>query len=177
MGKAKRLSYGFFGLLMMICSVLMVRFPKYGYLFALGVLELTLIAYGIRQLMFYLLMARHMVGGIRIFYQSVLVLDAGLFALSLHDMPRAYVMMYLVGSMLVSGVLNAARARETRRQGSTHWKYAMFTGLVKIVLSFVCMFYISSETLITIIYSAGLFYAGVARIVNASRQTAIVYIP
>ena len=177
MGKAKRLSYGFFGLLMMICSVLMVRFPKYGYLFALGVLELTLIAYGIRQLVFYFLMARHMVGGIRIFYQSILVLDAGLFALSLHDMPRAYVMTYLVGSMLISGIINVARAYETRRQHSPHWKFAMLTGLVKIVLSVVCMFHIDSEMLITLLYSAGLFYAGVSRIVNASRQTAIVYIP
>ena len=177
MGMAKRLSYGFFGLLMMVCSVLMVHFPKYGYLFALGFLELTLIIYGIRQLMFYFLMARYMVGGVRIFYQSILVLDAGLFALSLHDMPRAYVMTYLVGTMLISGVINVARANETRQQHSPHWKFVMLTGLVKIVLSVVCLLNISSETLITLIYSAGLFYSGISRIVNASRQTAIVYVP
>ena len=53
----------------------------------------------------------------------------------------------------------------------------MLTGLVKIVLSVACILNIDSEALITLIYGAGLFYAGVSRIVNASRQTAIVYIP
>lgn len=177
MGKAKRLAYGFFGLILMACSVLMVCLPKYGYHIVLLILELTLIAHGTKQLLYYALMARYMVGGIRIFYQGVLVLDAGFFALSLHTMPRQYVMMYLVGGMLLSGIIDAAYANETRRQGAKHWRYSMFTGSVKIIISFACMFHIDSAVIITLIYSAGLFYSGIARLVDAFRQKATVYAP
>ena len=177
MGKAKRVSYGILGLLLILCSVLMACLPQYGYQIVLLVLELTLLVYGIKQLLFYFFMARHMVGGIRIFYQSILILDAGFFALSLHDMPRQYVMMYLVGGMLISGFLDAARARDIRRQNSPHWKYTMFSGLVKIGIFFACLFHIDSELLITLIYSVGLLHSGVERIVTAFRQTAIVYEP
>ncbi len=176
MGSVKRISYFFLGLLMILSSFVMFTWPEIGYELVLLILELTLLIHGIRQLVFYGLMARHMVGGINVFYNGLFYLDAGLFTLYLSDMPRIYVMIYLIGCMLFSGVTDAAHANEMRKQKFRHWKYELFSGLVKVLISLVCLFHINSMEIIAIVYGIGLLHSAVTHIVTAFRRTAIVYV-
>ncbi len=176
MGSVKRVTYFFLGVIMMLCSFLLFLAPKDGYQIVLLILEITLFLYGVRQLAFYFSMARYMVGGIRIFYLGILILDASLFALYLDDLPRMYSMLYLIGYMLISGAIDVARANEARRQKSGHWKYQMFCGAVKMIVSVVCLFHIDSAEMIAIIYGIGLLHSAATHIVTAFRRTAIVYV-
>lgn len=176
MGSAKRVSYFFLGLIMMLCSLIMFWYPEVGYQVVLLILELMLLIRGIRQLIFYFCMARHMVGGISIFYHGILLFDAGLFALNLHDVPRMYAMLYLIGYMLFSGVIDAGRANEVRKQNSGHWKYQLFSGIIKILVSFICINYLDSMEIIAMIYGIGLLHSALLHIVTAFRRTAVVYV-
>lgn len=176
MGSAKRVTYFLSGLLMMLCSVLVISSPEAGYQIVLLILELMLLIRGVRQLVFYFSMARFMVGGISIFYRGLLLLDAGLFALNLDNVPRMYTMLYLIGYMLIAGLVDAAYANEERRQRYGRWKYQMFSGTVKIVISFICLFHLGSVEIITAIYGVGLFFSAVSHMVTSFRRSAIVYV-
>lgn len=176
MGSAKRVSYFFVGLIMMLCGLILFMELEDGYQDVLLILEVMLLLHGIRKLVFYFTMARHMVGGINIFYQGILTFDAGLFALNLHDVPRIYAMLYLIAYMLVTGVIDAVRTNEIRKQGSRQWKYQMLTGMIKILISIICIFHLNSAEIIAIIYGVGLFSSAISHIVTAFRRTAIVYV-
>ena len=176
MSSAKRVSYFFSGLLMIVCGLIVIWQPEEGYQVVLFILELTLLFRGIRQLVFYFSMARHMVGGISIFYQGLLLFDAGLFALNLNNVPRMYSMLYLVGCMLLSGMTDAARANEERKQKFGHWKYEIVSGGIKILISFICIFHLNSIEIIATIYGLGLLYSAIYRIVISFRRSAIVYV-
>ncbi len=176
MGKAKRIAYFFKGLVMIIASLIMFAWPEEGYLVVLFILEMTLLIHGIQKIWYYFSMARFMVGGINIFYRGLLIFDAGLFTLNLRNMPPIVTMLYLIAVMLFSGVINVAKANETRKQKSIHWKYSMFSGGVKILVAIVCIFHLHSAEIITTIYSIGLFCSAVSHIVTSFRKTAIVYV-
>ena len=77
------------GILMLFFVALLLLLPNEAYYLVAGVLGLMLIIYGIRLLWYYLTMARHMVGGKTILYQSVIVIDLGLFSSTLMSVSSA----------------------------------------------------------------------------------------
>lgn len=176
MNQAKRISYIFTGLLTAICSLILFIWNDEGFGFILLILEFSLLLHGIQKLLFYFKMARHMVGGIRIFYEGLLYLDAGLFTLTLNDVPKIFGILYLITVMFISGIIAVLKANEIRRQKSSIWKYSMFSGVVKTLIAFSCLFHLDSFSNITMLYSIGLFYSSISHIVTAFRKTAIVYI-
>ncbi len=176
MGKAKRIMYVVTGLFMIASSVIMSVFYEVGYIVVLIILEIMLFAHGIRLLFYYFTLARYMVGGISIFYKGILFLDSGLFALNMDDIPRPYAMVYLVGCLIVSGVIDVMRANTARKLESAHWKYQCSSGIIKIIVSVICLCLINSPAMLTIIYSLGLLHAGIGRIATAFRETDIVYV-
>ena len=86
-----------FALLMIVVAVMLLALPdEDGLDVVLFILMLGFAIKGIKDIIFYFTMARHMVGGKMILFQGVVVLDFAMFTGSLTDVPRIYVMVYLI---------------------------------------------------------------------------------
>ena len=106
----------------------------------------------------------------------IIMIDMGLFTASLTDVPVVYMMLYLVGLHLFSGVIDMMRALEAKRLKSGSWKLQLFEGMVNVILAVLCLLHIRSFAVAVLIYAAGLAWSGLIRIVRALRKTAIAYI-
>ena len=176
MSNSKRVLRILRGLVLLLCSALLLWQPDDGYLFVVFILDLSLILYGFRLLFYYFTMARYTVGGMAVFYKSILVIDAGLFMFGLRETPQKYVMLYLIAGLIFSGGVDVLEATGARKLEAASWKYQFFYGAVKILAAVVCLFCLNSVRLVTLVYSAGLVHSALSDIVSACRRTAIVYI-
>ena len=138
-------------------------------------LGLYLVVYGVRSLLYFATMARHMVGGLSILIVAVIAIDLGSLALAFSDQPRVSIVMYLVGYNVYTGIVTVARAIESRMFESS-WLLTLGHGLVNIALAVLCIVFIGSDQIVIAIFCFGLFYNACVRLVSALRPTEIVYI-
>ena len=167
------------GLIMLLCSGGMFYDPENGLYIVALLLSGSLIAYGIRCLSLYIFMARHMVGGKAILYRGIIILDLGVFTLSMVDNPKFYVIFYLLGIHAFAGVLDIMRTLEARRYGAPSWRRSLLDGVGNIavaVFAVIVGFFLHSTRDLVYLYAACLFYSACTQIVTAFRKTAIVYI-
>lgn len=176
MSSSQRIANVILGLFTILLGVIMIIPDDGNYLIVLLLLELSLFFTGIRQLFYYFTMAKYMVGGIYIFFKGLFLLDAGLFAMNMDHVPRQYAMIYLIIGMAFSGAVAILRALETKRMRSAKWKYPVFIGVVEILISVVCLFFLNDPNILSIVYSVGLIHSGGARIITSLQPSAIVYI-
>lgn len=179
MSKIQRIRNVIFGLLMIILSLIMGIIPKVGINIAIFILCITLIFIGLRFIRYYITMARYMVGGKTLLVLGVTILDLGLFALAMSSVPLAYIMLYLIISYAFSGVIDILRALEARSYDAPSWKFNFSSGAINVAVAILALLFgtvFRSPDMVTYIFSAGLFYSGVTRIISAFRRTAIVYI-
>ena len=165
---------------MLLVAGLMFRFPKDGLSIAAGLLSLTMLLSGVQTLLYYVSMARHMVGGRMQLYQGVILLDMGMFTLSLVDEPRLYIILYLLGIHAFAGLVDILRGLEARRNGGPNWRWKTAYGGINLaigVLALGCAFFQGSVRMVTMLYAGGLVYAALLQITSLFRRTAIVYIP
>ena len=73
------------GVGMIAGGILMTLYPDMGIGAAALILSISLTLYGFRQIIYYITLARKMVGGRRILYRGVIILDLGLFTLTVSD--------------------------------------------------------------------------------------------
>ena len=175
MTKTQRVKNILLGLLMILVGLLFMLSPTSFYPAITGLLCLGLIIRGIRLLFFYFSMARHMVNGRSMLYQAVILIDLGLFAGSLTQVPLIYVMIYLAIIHLFTGVIDILRALEAKKYGSS-WKLNLSHGIVNVLIAFTCIIFIKITWLAVTIYSIGLIYSGAMRIGTALRKNRMVYI-
>ena len=167
------------GVLTVLCGLLMALDPGHGLHIALLILGITLLLAGIRYLRFYRSMARHMIGGRSILILGVILLDFGIFTLSLHSVQIEFLTVYLLAAYAFSGVVDILGALEARGYEAKSWRMKMSTGIVNILVAAAALFcgvLMKSPDLVVYIYSFGLIHSGVMRIISAFRRTAIVYI-
>ncbi|MCR5024207.1 MAG: hypothetical protein K6A90_07755 [Lachnospiraceae bacterium] len=165
------------GLIMIVVAVIFIVDPSDdAYLFVIAVLTLGLLIRGLKDIIFYFTMARHMVGGKMILFQGVIVLDFALLTGSLSDVPKIYILLYLVVIHAFSGVVEILRAMEARRTVSGPWKMKFTHGIVDFLLAISCFIYIRQTYTVLIIYSIGLLYSAVMRIANSLRRTTFILI-
>ena len=176
MNSFKRVMNIFAAIIMIACAALMFLDPGNGFKLVILLLTLTLTIRGLRLIIYYISMARHAVGGIAILYEGIILFDAGLFATSLGNVPLVYTMLYLIICMLVSGGIDVMRANEARGMDAERWKLQMFYGAGNVVLAIVCIFFLNTAALLSIVYGISLLHSAVCRIITAFRRTAIVYI-
>lgn len=179
MSKFGRIKNVIIGILMLIGAVLLFVLPNDGYFIVSLILCVTLIAHGIKTLIYYFTMARHMVGGVSILFVGIIILQIGLFTLSLSNIPRFFVMMYLIGIYSFEGVIDILRALEEKKLDSPYWKFKLGTGVINIlvgVFALVCGVILKSTTLMVYIYGVGVVYSAVMRIISAFRKYSVVYI-
>ena len=165
------------GLFMVIGGLLMIHDPEDGYVIMTFIMGVTLLIRGIQNLVYYFTFARHMVGGRTMRAIGIVLLDLGAFTLTLTDVPKIYVILYLLVLHLFTGVIDVMHARETKRQGSQHWRLNLAVGVANILVAAACVVWSRSVSMVVTIYCVGLIYAGILRIVSAFRRTAIIYIP
>ena len=166
-----------FALLMIVVAVMLLALPdEDGLDVVLLILTLGFAIKGIKDIIFYFTMARHMVGGKMILFQGVVVLDFAMFTGSLTDVPRIYVMVYLIAIHAFSGAVEILRARESKRTVEGPWKVKMSHGAVDVILALICMVFIMDTATAVMIYSVGLIYSALIRIISAFRRTAFILI-
>lgn len=173
---SQRIRSVIFAVLMILICIAMIAVPEAGFSIVIAILCIALIVSGIQRLVYYGTMARFMVGGRRILYTGLLLLDAGLFTFTLSNIPQIYVMMYLAAVNGLAGGISVMRALEDRRQGAAHWRMRLFFGAVTLAFAAACGIFVRSINLAVFIYCAGLLYSAAMRIISAFRRTEIVYI-
>jgi len=160
---------------MIVVALIFIVAPSdEAYVFVMAVLTTGLLIRGVRNIVFYFTMARHMVGGKMILAQGVIVLDFALLTGSMSDVPKIYILLYLVVLHAFSGIVEILRALEARRTVLGPWKMKFTHGIVDFLLAISCFVYIKQTHTALIIYSIGLLYSAVMRIANSLRRTTFI---
>ena len=179
MTKMQRIKNILIGLAMLLFGLIMLILPEEGFAVVSTLLSLTITLSGVRTLFYYATMARHMVGGKSMLFRGMILLDFGIFTLTLSDMPRAYIVLYLLGSHAFSGGIDLMRAMESRRLAAPTWRRNLVSGGINLLIALAavaCMFTMQSMEILVYLYTAGLVYAALSRIASVFQKTAIVYI-
>ncbi|MCR4903467.1 MAG: DUF308 domain-containing protein [Butyrivibrio sp.] len=176
MTRLQKLTTFLWGLGMLFIGLLMLLAPEESYMVVVLTLSLGFIFYGIKQLIYYFTMARFMVGGKEALYRGVIILDLGFFTASLTDVPKVYILLYLVLIHAFSGLVEILRVWETRKNGGGLWKLKLFHGVLNVAMALVCIIFIRKPNTAVYIYSLGLIYSAVIRIITSFRKTGFIYI-
>lgn len=176
MSRIQRFENLIVALLTLACAALMIAKPDLGYAIAILILSISLVVMGVRGLVYYFTMARHMVGGRMMLYKGIILLDLGMFSMTLADVPTIYVILYLVGAYLISGGIYILGAVDAIRTGSSHWKLKLSGGIVKVLVAAACIVFINFTNMIVYLFCVGLICSAIMRIITALQRTAIVYI-
>nr|WP_297764237.1 DUF308 domain-containing protein [uncultured Butyrivibrio sp.] len=164
------------GIISIAVAIYMIIDPQDGYLLMLFILSFSLAFRGLKELFYFFTMGRHMVGGRLSLYKGVFLLDIGFFTGSLIDIPKTYVMIYLVIINAFAGLVEILRVMETRRYGSKSWKLKFSHGIINILLAVFCIVFIKHQRTVILVYALGLIYSALIRIVSAFRKTAFIFI-
>ena len=176
MGSVRRISNVLMGLVMIVAGSFLGLAEDEGFSLVMLVLGLMLLFKGISKLVYYLTMARYMVGGKRILYTAIFMLDLGGFTLTQIDIPRMFILLYLLIIYASSGVIQLLRGIEAKRLQAPNWKRSIVMGIVKISIGALCIIFRSNYELALWAFCIGIISAGITRIYNSLRKTAIVYI-
>ena len=163
------------GLFIILGAVIILSLPGEGLHIVAALVSVSLIVSGIRELLYYVTMAHHMVGGKSILVVSLIRLDFGVFAVSLADGPTIWVLLYLVVLFAVSGVIRLLRGLENRKLQSG-WRWTVARGIVDLVFAALSLVFMNYPFLAAVFFSCGLVYSGFTHIRDAFRKTAIVYV-
>lgn len=176
MTKLQRFSSFASGLITLAVAAFMLVFRQDSYWLIVVFLGFSFLIGGIGKLIYYFTMARFMVGGKSSLYWGVLQIDFAALSLSLTELPRVYILIYLAVLHGFSGLVEILRANETMSVGSSSYKLKLLHGLVNIGLALSCIVFIKKADTAVIIYSAGLIYTAVLRVISAFRRSLPVYI-
>lgn len=175
MSKLRRIMHVIIGLAMIACGVMLLLEPKSALVIVAIVLGLYLVIYGVYTLVYYITMARHMVGGLVLLFIAVLAIDLGSVALAFYEEPRLPIVLYLVCYNVFTGAIAVARAVEARKFES-RWKATLAHGILNIALAVACLVFIGSDQIVVAIFCFRLFYGACIRLTSAFKPTEIIYI-
>ena len=166
-------------LLSLLSVALLVLLEEDGIWLVCLMLSFSLILLGLRRILFYFTMARHMVNGRGVLYIGVILMDFGIFTLSISRNESAFLIFYLLGIHAFGGVMSVMRAREARCFKAPSWRVSLAQGVVNLGVAAAAVYFgfiRADMRALTLLYAAVLFYSALARLVSAFRRTAIVYI-
>jgi uncharacterized membrane protein HdeD (DUF308 family) len=166
------------GIVMISMSLYMLHEPRRGFRIIILVFSVTLLLTGIRSILYYIDMGRHMVDGRTALYKGVILADLSSLGLMLNNFSTLYIVLYLVSIHAFSGGVDVFGAVQAKKL-DTPWRGKLIEGLVNLAVAGFCVYYgfvIKDKDSVVYIYAAGLLYSAVSRIIAAFRKTAIVYI-
>ena len=167
------------GIAMLLAGLIMILEPVNGYYIVALFISTSMLLSGIKSLVYYFTMARHMVGGRSILYSALVLTDLGFFTMTAITIPRFYLICHLLISHAFSGLVDIMKAVEDKKLSAPSWRMSFVMGLgnlVTAVVAFMCLLNEGVE-MVTYVYCAGLTYSALMHMVSACRKTAIVYIP
>lgn len=176
MTKVQRVENIFVAFFLILLSVILFLASEEGYLVVFGFLAVSWLIQSVRLLLYYITMARFMVDGRRVLIKGVIFLDLAIIAASLDDIPRIYVMIYLVAGLIFANVVEIFRSIDAKKHGSHRWEVRFIAGIIGIVLAFYCMINFNNPVLTAYIYAVELIWSALVRIANAFKKTSVVYI-
>lgn len=165
------------GILMLAVAIFFIVDPSdEAYFFVIGVLTTGLTVKAIKNIIFYFTLARHMVGGKMILLKGVIMLDFAMFTGSMSDVPKIYILLYLIAIHAFSGAVEVLRALEAKHAVSGPWKMKFTHGIIDFFLALSCLVFIRHPFTALIIYCIGLIYSALMRIAGAFRRTTFILI-
>ncbi|MBR1831338.1 MAG: DUF308 domain-containing protein [Ruminiclostridium sp.] len=175
----QRISKIITGVLLAIAGLLFILLDDEKYTLLLAGIIIYLLFCGIKMMIYYLTMARLMVGGKSILYKSVILLDLAVFTASFTSLSPLYLILYLVGIYIAAGVLDILRSLEAKKLDAPEWKIKFASGLFSILLGIaagISGLLFNYPEISAFIYGGGLIWSGIAGIASAFRRTKSVYI-
>ena len=178
MTKFRRIAIFASSILMIAIAVVLMVFPGSAYPYVTLILSFMLIIYGVRKIIYFFSMARHMVGGRLTLYFAIIILDLGLFTATLSMIPLPYVMIYLLGGYAFAGAIDMMRAAELKKYHNSSWKFILGKGVGNISIALLCLalIFVNSTIPAVYVFAGGIIYSAVTRMIQATRKTAVVYI-
>lgn len=176
MSKVQRVKSLLVGILMLFSAFIMIYKPDLGYQLVIAILSISLLLYGIKSLIYYFTMARFMVGGKASLYKGIIIFDLGMFTMTLTDIPKTYIILYLVAVNIFAGGVDILSAVDAKKTGSPSWRFKLISGVISILIAICCIVFHSSTRIMVYIYCFGLVYSAIFKIISAFRKSAIVYI-
>lgn len=167
------------GVLLLLFALILLVLPEDYYSILAFIISIMLIVYGLRQLIYYLKMARHMVGGKIILYKAIIILDLGLFTSSLYDDHSVTILIYLLAIYAFTGFVDILRAFEAKNTGSKTWKRKLIFGIIMVVFALVLVvlgMIMQDVPILVIGFCISLVFIAARKFSAAFRKTAIVYI-
>ena len=176
MTKLQRLRSIITGAIMISVGILMIINGEDSIGIIMGLLAFSLTLNGLRMLIYYFSMARHMVDGDQILIRGLITFDLGSFTATLTTFSQVYVMGYLIIIHVFNGFIDVLLSLESKRVEAPSWKLSLFTGIFNIGIGLACVIFARSIRTAVYVYSAGVIYSGLIKIIMAFRKTAVVYI-
>ena len=164
------------GILKILTGALLMYYPQDAFPYVITILGLALSIWGIKHLYYYFTMARYMVDGKIILILGVILLDLGILSTSLNDVPKIYIIIYLVIIHAFSALVQILRTIESIRYGAKSWKLKLSHGIFEILIVIACFVFIKNPGTVAFIYGIGLIYSGIMNIITALRKTTLIYI-
>lgn len=172
----RRLNVIGFGIVQFILGIIMLIMPDYGTRVVLLLIGLYLIIVGYKNIWYYVAMARFMVDGRMVLIQGVIMIDFGFLAGSLTDVPRIYIIIYLMIMHAFSGLLEFLRALEEKKYGSKSWRLKLCHGIVNLTIVVLCIVFIQNNSTTIIIFASGIIYSAIIRIITGFRKSSFLYV-
>ena len=179
MSKLQRFNSVIAGLLMILFGAVLIYIPFIGTDLISIAATVTLLAMGIRNLYYYVTMARHMVGGRRSLFYGIILTDLALCAYMIKSFHPLFILIYLIVIHAVYGITDIMVAVRAIKLKSRSWRIKLLTGIGNLGIGVLAVyFWFTEEDVFKIIYiyALGIAYTGVMRIANAFRRTAVPYI-
>lgn len=163
------------GLLMIVSGFLLVTIDgSEG--FVAAALVLMLFWRGLKCVLTYVWMCRHMVAGKRLLWIGVILLDLAMVAFTVVDAPEVTIGFYLVLTYLYRGGVDVARAVMGRADDPLWWQ-KLFGGLFRLMVALVCVLGVRTPAFLVVVWCMGLIAEGAIRIYEGLRPTAVLFIP
>ena len=176
MTKVQRIKELIAGIITAVIAVLLILIPNGTYSLIIYMIGITFIIRGAGALLYFIFMARFMVGGRASLYMGMIMLNFGMLTLTLSDVPHYYILLYLVGIHGFEGLVDILRALEEKRFGAGSWKLKLSHGVFDIGIAVICLIMMGNMYVTVIIYGIGLFYSSVMHFVSAFRRSRFIYI-
>lgn len=175
MTKLHRIANLILSILLIAGGIYMLMDPERALLIVAIIMSAALLLYGLGKLLYYIRMARHMVGGLTVLFIAIIALDVAVFAITAIDDPKFALALYLICYYAVTGVLSIARGIESRMFGSS-WIPGIVQALICLSLASLCVTFINSNETIIWVFCISLFFSAGVRLISAFKPTEIIYI-
>lgn len=173
---AKKFGSIIFAILLIGVALVILLVPNIGYKIAGGVLGAGIVLLGVKKIIYYITMAKNMIGGKRILFNGIILFDFGLLALLLIGESQGLMMIYFIVLYLLYGLIDILRFIEIRKQKSFGWQTKLIKGIFCISVAVVCLIFNSSADLVVLLFAIGLIGIAIEKIINAFTKSQIIFI-